>query len=54
MEQLIYEAKPYLCFGGGFLSCLAVQNGFGHGVLLILSGTIIWNLRRNYRKGQES
>ena len=51
LPNWLYEVLPYLYIGIGAISALAIRNvaGIASGLVLISSGVVIWNMRRNFR-----
>ena len=51
LPDWLYELLPYLYVGIGAISALAIHSivGIASGLVLISSGAVIWNMRRNFR-----
>ena len=56
LPDWLYELLPYLYTIAGSLTACLFQTpaGFASGFLLLLTGCLIWMMRRDYRQGREN
>jgi hypothetical protein len=54
LPDKVYELLPYLYAVAGFLTASYFENavGYASGFLLLLTGCLVWMMRRDYRQGR--